>query len=606
MKGIVSRIDGVVARWVNPDVAAEVERNGQIVVFRLLVVATAAILLLLPPLLAIGFALPLVVAASAVAAAEPLIVAAVLCASGSRRMAGLASLALATGTIGALAAVSGGLASPFVGWLALLPLATAIAGRNWIWFALGVAAAFIAGAGAAIAGSSGEFGQGLVLAAILPVAGVGAYGLARLSIAFETMRAGSSQPAGAPAEAMFAHLPGLVTIHDLRGHVLSVHGAQAGAFARWMNPLDRGFFQQIHVGDRLAFMQAIDEIRRGSRTSSVTLRMHAPSMDRAGDRLLHIASDLVAMHGADGQLERILVQSRDMSEAVQGESEMAARIDAAENANVAKTRFLAAVSHELRTPLNAIIGFSETLGGEYFGGFESEKQREYVGLINQSGVHLLSLVNSLLDLSRIEAGRYDLRYEAFGVGEAVRRCEAMLAGQAEAKGVLLTSRIGRDCGSVTADARAFDQILINLVANAVKFTEKGGVVTLDAERRSDRLRVSVSDTGIGISAEHLDVIGEPFTQVSQAHACSGEGSGLGLSLVKGLVGLHRGGFTIRSTVGEGTVVTIELPCEGRPETADSSAAAEPAVVFPPHLPAAGGWKKKEETDGYDDAKAQTA
>jgi cell cycle sensor histidine kinase DivJ len=243
----------------------------------------------------------------------------------------------------------------------------------------------------------------------------------------------------------------------------------------------------------------------------------------------------------------------------------------------------------LRTPLNAILGFSDVLAGEYFGKLANDRQREYVGLIRQSGAHLLSVVNTMLDMSKIEAGRYELLTEPFMIGEAMETCRAMLDLSAREKGITLTSRSARGLGEVVADRRAIQQILINLAGNAIKFTQSGGVVSIDAMQDGADLLISVSDTGIGIAPEKLEFIGQPFMQVENAYTRSYEGTGLGLSLVKGLVALHGGRFTIASRPGEGTVVTISLPADGSGvggNRDDAKEGPEDRFEFPPRLKAA--------------------
>jgi cell cycle sensor histidine kinase DivJ len=257
----------------------------------------------------------------------------------------------------------------------------------------------------------------------------------------------------------------------------------------------------------------------------------------------------------------------------------------AEGASRLKDEFLATISHELRTPLNAILGFSDILAGEYFGKLENDRQREYVALINQSGAHLLSVVNTMLDMSKIEAGRYELMPEPFRVSEVVNACEAMLGLQAREKGVQLTSRMMRTVGEVNADQRALQQILINLVGNAIKFTDRGGLVTIDAEVSGSDLKLTVSDTGIGIAESQLATLGQPFVQIQNDYTRRYEGTGLGLSLVKGLVALHGGQFDLRSRAGEGTVITVTIPLDGSGiRVADEHEVVEQTMVeFPPRL-----------------------
>lgn len=383
---------------------------------------------------------------------------------------------------------------------------------------------------------------------------------------------------------------GLVTIHDPRGHVLSIHGRDAAEMRALMrDPMGRGFIEQIHVSDRIPFLQAIDLLRQGGERATIDLRMERRGTAAAADQFVHIRCEMTALKNAGGACQAILIQSRDVSEEARLRREAQEKTVLAESANDAKSRFLAAVSHELRTPLNAILGFSDILSGEYFGKLENDRQREYVALIHQSGSHLLSVVNTMLDMSKIEAGRYELLPEPFPVLAAVETCEAMLGLQAREKGVQLTSRVVRNVGEINADRRAVQQILINLVGNAIKFTDRGGIVTIDAACEDGDLKLTVSDTGIGIPEDRLDTLGQPFVQIQNEYTRRYEGTGLGLSLVKGLVALHGGTFRIASKAGEGTVISISLPLDGSGiGTAETFAAEEAgAVEFPPRLKASG-------------------
>ncbi|WP_275791053.1 sensor histidine kinase [Pararhizobium gei] len=379
---------------------------------------------------------------------------------------------------------------------------------------------------------------------------------------------------------------GLVTLHDIRGAVTSVYGRDAEAYLGWMrNPLGRGFIDQIHVSDRILFLQAIDDLRQGRGLATIDLRFERPNAFAEGEQFVHMRCEMTALADDGETLSSILVQSHDVSEEARLRSEAVQKTRLAESANDAKTRFLAAVSHELRTPLNAILGFSDILSGEYFGKLENDRQREYVSLINQSGAHLLAVVNTMLDMSKIEAGRYELISEPFLVADVVHACEAMLGLQAREKGVQLTSRIMRSVGEVNADQRAIQQILINLVGNAIKFTDRGGVVTIDAEVQGGDLRLIVSDTGIGIAENRLSTLGQPFVQVQNDYTRKYEGTGLGLSLVKGLVALHGGRFDIQSRPGEGTVITVTIALDGSGIVAagQEEVVEQTMVEFPPRL-----------------------
>jgi cell cycle sensor histidine kinase DivJ len=213
----------------------------------------------------------------------------------------------------------------------------------------------------------------------------------------------------------------------------------------------------------------------------------------------------------------------------------------------------------LRTPLNSIIGFSDMMLHGMAGGFADPRQREYVGLVRESGNHLLSVVNSILDMSRMEAGGYATNPEPFRFSEAVDMCQAMLTQQASAKKLDLRTDVAAEIGEIYADKRAVKQILINLVSNAIKFTPEGGTVSIGAKRVGSRVHFWVSDTGIGMGADDLARIGEPFVQIRSDLTRYCEGAGLGLSLVKGLVALHSGTMSIESEPGLGTKVTVSLP-----------------------------------------------
>jgi signal transduction histidine kinase len=235
----------------------------------------------------------------------------------------------------------------------------------------------------------------------------------------------------------------------------------------------------------------------------------------------------------------------------------------AERANAAKSRFLATMTHELRTPLNAIIGFSAMLANEEGMRLDAARRREYSTLINDSGMHLLSVVNGILDMSKIETGDLDISPEPFAPSQAVRNCCDMLALTARDAGIDLSTRLHDGLPELIADRRAFKQIVINLVSNALKFTNRGGSVTVDAKVDGTILTLTVEDTGVGIGPEDLARVGQPFFQARASYDRSYHGTGLGLSIVQGLVTLHGGHMDIASRVGEGTCVTVRLPIDCR-------------------------------------------
>jgi two-component system phosphate regulon sensor histidine kinase PhoR len=230
-----------------------------------------------------------------------------------------------------------------------------------------------------------------------------------------------------------------------------------------------------------------------------------------------------------------------------------------EAAQKSRREFVANVSHELRTPLNAILGFSEMLGDAELAPRDFAKQREYAKIIYASADHLLSVVNLILDASKIAAGTFRILPEPFSLAPLIADCCAMVRLKAEAGGVALEQAANLDAGELIADKRACRQILLNLIANAVKFTDRGGRVVVGAEAAGETTLITVFDNGVGIPAESLSRLGDPFFQVRADYDRNFEGAGLGLSLVRGLVGLHGGAMKVESVVGVGTRVTVRLP-----------------------------------------------
>jgi two-component system cell cycle sensor histidine kinase PleC len=241
------------------------------------------------------------------------------------------------------------------------------------------------------------------------------------------------------------------------------------------------------------------------------------------------------------------------------EEELSRALDAANEASRAKSNFLALMSHELRTPLNAIIGFSEVLGGEMFGPLGGDRYREYAHDIHGAGRHLLALINDILDLSKAEAGKFDLHSEQIAVDELIGECLKLMRGRAlDAK--LNLTQSGGAVPRLFVDRLRLKQILLNLLSNAIKFTPAGGAIRVYAEQDSrGRVILSVSDTGIGIAPEMIQVALEPFRQIASPFARNAEGTGLGLSLVKALMESHGGGLELDSTLDVGTTARLIFP-----------------------------------------------
>ena len=257
----------------------------------------------------------------------------------------------------------------------------------------------------------------------------------------------------------------------------------------------------------------------------------------------------------------------------------------AETANISKSRFLAQMSHELRTPLNAILGFSEVMKTEIFGPHSVPAYKEYSGDIHNSGVHLLGLINEILDLSRIEAGRYELNEEPVTLANVVAECSHLLQMRAKARGITLHELLETDMPRLWADERAVRQICLNLLSNAIKFTPQGGEIWLKAGwTASGGQYMSVKDNGPGIPEEEIPIVLASFGQGSNSIKSAEQGAGLGLPIAKNLLDLHGGTFTLKSKVRIGTEVIITFP----PERVMAALApvVQPSPPVQPALPVA--------------------
>ena len=245
----------------------------------------------------------------------------------------------------------------------------------------------------------------------------------------------------------------------------------------------------------------------------------------------------------------------------------------AEAANQAKSEFLANMSHELRTPLNAINGFSEIMAGEMFGPLGDARYKGYAADILKSGQHLLSLINDILDMAKIEAGKMTLHYEAVDLLEVCEDAIRLMRGRAQESGLALT--LDADAlPEVEADYRGLKQVMLNLISNAVKFTPEGGSITVSVQPMPGaRVRIAVTDTGIGIAAEDLARLAQPFEQVEGQHSKTTQGTGLGLALTKSLIELHGGQMLMESEPGEGTTVSFDIPVRRPVEAAQPQARA---------------------------------
>ncbi len=342
-----------------------------------------------------------------------------------------------------------------------------------------------------------------------------------------------------------------------------------------------GFDPTVYLGRRRAEVAGEDTDQEKWRRHLDDLENHRPFRDfeyqfkdgGGNPRSARISGK--PLFSEDGQFAGYRGTGTDVTEERRAQRARDAALRSAEEANRAKSEFLAAMSHELRTPLNAILGFSDILANDYFGAPEGAKRREYAGDIHASASHLLDLVNDLLDISAIEAGRTALCLEAEPVAGIIADCAQTMTEVIRAKGIVLETMVPGDLPPILADRRAIKQTLLNLLSNAAKFTESGGRIVITAETGPGVVRVRVSDTGIGIAPERISDMmmaftggpGSPYAGDPQAPYTGEKGWGLGLAISRSLVEMHGGAIAIDSRLGEGTTVTVDLPEYRAPDAA---------------------------------------
>ncbi|HEY4941572.1 MAG TPA: PAS domain-containing sensor histidine kinase [Rhizomicrobium sp.] len=472
-----------------------------------------------------------------------------------------AALAIFAVLIGYLAALTGGVLSPLVVWFALVPAEAALAGgRPAVLRA--AAAASVALVVVAAIGAVGALPVSrlpLPLWEIYAVSVLAAVIQAALVAAAAQDRQRAADEAAAEGAAMYRFLADnamdLITRHSSDGRIrFASPAAQAILDVPPADLLGLAPSALVHPDDLKAMQSAFMESAYYARAASAEVRMKR----RDGSYVwAEIRCRPAPPH--HGEASDIVAVTRDITERKAQEAELIAARDAAEGANRAKSSFLANMSHELRTPLNAIIGFSEVMTHEMFGPVGSARYLEYSRLIHESGGHLLELINSVLDMSKIEAGKLDLFEEVFDLAETAESAVRFVKLHAERAGVALKLSVEPGAGTIFADKRSIKQVLINLLTNGVKFTPRGGDVRVRAAPSAGGIEISVADSGVGISAKDLERLGKPFEQVEAEHVRSREGTGLGLALVKALATMHGGEATLESVLGEGTTVRVRLP-----------------------------------------------
>jgi two-component system, cell cycle sensor histidine kinase DivJ len=488
----------------------------------------------------------------------------------------LSSLAMA-GLVMTLAMKTGGIESFAAIWLVVVPLEAALsASRRVVAFASALALActgLLIALGhfhmlpalestAALRGILTAFG---VASATLYAAGLafGAESLARVSVSLLNVEEDRYR-------LLARNMSDVISRHRRNGAVQFISPAVEMMLGTPVTRLlGHGLFDRVHVADRPAYLTALSDAARDGGARSVEFRLRRDA-SRASERGQNNPVDFIWVEMRCRPLEHaprtapafeaeLVAVMRDVTDRKIQEQALDLARTAAEQADAAKSRFLATMSHELRTPLNAIIGFSEMIVQEDTLMLDAVRRKEYAQLINDSGQHLLSVVNGILEMSKMESGNFEISPEPFAPRAALLNCCNLLALKARENGIDLVTRAPEDLPFMNGDPRAFKQIVLNLVSNAIKFTERGGRVTVSAAVEGSRLVLRVTDTGVGIAADDLKRVGDPFFQAGKTYQRRHEGTGLGLSIVKSLVGLHTGEMTVQSKIDEGTTVTVALP-----------------------------------------------
>jgi cell cycle sensor histidine kinase DivJ len=385
-----------------------------------------------------------------------------------------------------------------------------------------------------------------------------------------------------------------ITRHGPNGAVLFASPAAEPLFGAGVTELlGHGLFDRVHVADRPAYLTAFSEALAKTEEQSVEFRVRRDRIDSGQPRTEFVwiemrCRPLDPASTGQSHIREMVAVMRDVTERKAQEQGIEAARSEAERANAAKGRFLATMSHELRTPLNVIIGFSEMLMNEEQMRLDAARREDYAKLINDSGHHLLSVVNGILDMSKIDTGEFVIRPEPFAPGPVIRNCCALFALKVSDAGLDLVLDLPEDLPEINADQRALKQILINLLSNGIKFTDRGGRLTVVAKVEGNHVLISVEDNGVGIGEEDLTRLGDQFFQARGSYDRRHDGTGLGLSIVKGLVALHAGQVLVRSRSGEGTCFTVRLPldCEKARASIPASKIVHHLVIEPTPAPKA--------------------
>nr|WP_204262685.1 ATP-binding protein [Methylobacterium sp. BTF04] len=575
-----TRLAGLVHESVIDDAAVRF-RHERFLVSRL---ATGLVMMLgLPPYLVLR-GVPTGIEALAIASLMlPVFAAVLLSRTGILWVAHAISSAGLTGLVVCLAVMTGGANSAAAIWLVAIPLEAVVSGSRRATLAASIVAMLGALAVAVLppltVGSPFlEWSRALAMPvfAITAIGHVAAQAIEHLR--HEGRWLARVRDNELRDRMLLSAIDDLVTWHDHNGRVLEASASAAKFVGADPTRLrGHGLLDRVHVGDRPAFLQTISDVAAGGVPATVQFRLHldaAAIRDEGAPRVIVAEMRAHRIVGPKSGVvgSSVVAVTRDVTEHRRHAEELEHARAEAERANDVKSRFLGMVSHELRTPLNAIIGFSDVLAGEGALNLEPERTREYAGIIGNSGRHLLEVVNTLLDMSRIQSGHFDYAPETFDMTALVRTCCDLMQLKADQAGIVLVRTADATVIPINADLRACRQMLINLVSNAVKFTPAGGRVEVALRWSGTQLDIVVADTGIGIAETDLPRLGDPFFQAGSGYQRTHEGTGLGLSVVQGLVGLHGGGIRIESAEGQGTTITVTLPRDCPPSSGIVAAA----------------------------------
>lgn len=345
--------------------------------------------------------------------------------------------------------------------------------------------------------------------------------------------------------------------------IYRIFGVASGKF----NPTLDSVNAMLHRRDAGRMEQAFERAIIEQSDHEIDFRVMTPKGETR-----HVRCQGRCEFDAEGDVTGLYGIMQDVTQSMQHEQALREAKESAERAYAAKSQFLANMSHELRTPLNAIIGFSEMMQQQLLGPIGNDRYLDYIKGINESGEHLLDLITDILDMSKIEAGKYELDVEDINVSKVIRLAVHMMEGRAVDKNIKIQINIPDENLHIIADRRAVMQMTLNLLSNAVKFSHRDSIIQAECVARDGYVALKVKDSGIGIPAHKLSTITNPFEQAANQYTRNHEGSGLGLSITKELAELHGGAIHLESIVNVGTTVTIRLPMDARITRKDAAQA----------------------------------